>query len=782
MSRFPMRARCSGPVAALSTVVVVVIGLVSSAGPAFAVSPPARAGNPGIQAADRSVDVPGGVVSRPNGPSHPPWKVEHTPTPVADSGQLFAVACPRVKWCEAVGSYSGTSSNVTLAEAWNGVAWKSQPTPNPAAATSSTLYAVSCSSATACTAVGDYENGSGVVRALAERWNGRRWKIKSTPNPAGSTVVLLSGVSCISASDCIAVGNSVNGSDSYLTLAEIWNGATWKIQPTTNPGSYNVLYGVSCHSADNCTAVGQNDTGAYNTFVETWNGSTWNTVSSPNPSGAEESLLAGVSCSSAHECTAVGWFENSSFAELTLVEVWNGSTWKIQSSPNPGGDTDSDMQAVSCSSAHDCFAVGSSVNGSGSRIALVERWNGSKWKTSSSPKPKGELDGVSCASAAACTAVGWHQNGSRENRFGPATTLSETWNGSTWKIRPAPSSGQSELTGVSCSSADSCMAVGWSENSASTFVTLAQSWNGTSWTVQSTPNPSSDSALSGVSCSSATACTAVGSALDGSGNQTMLVERWNGTSWTIQPTPIPAGAEWSFLSAVSCSSATACTAVGVYENDLGHATTVAETWDGTSWTIQSSGLIGFELLGVSCLSATSCTAVGEDVTSSDLEVTLAEVWNGTSWTVQSTPNPTGAEGSTLYAVSCTSATACTAVGDYANSSAAQVSLAEVWNGARWTVQSTPTPSHPHDWVLTGVSCTSATAYTAVGAYANGSGTAVPLAEVWNGSSWSTESSTSPAGSQGTVLESVSCTSPGACTAVGWYTTSPGVVFTLAEAQ
>jgi hypothetical protein len=48
-------------------------------------------------------------------------------------------------------------------------------------------------------------------------------------------------------------------------------------------------------------------------------------------------------------------------------------------------------------------------------------------------------------------------------------------------------------------------------------------------------------------------------------------------------------------------------------------------------------------------------------------VTLAERWNGISWTVQSTPNPAhGDPGSErhLNAVSCTSSGVCTAVGYY----------------------------------------------------------------------------------------------------------------------
>ena len=40
---------------------------------------------------------------------------------------------------------------------------------------------------------------------------------------------------------------------------------------------------------------------------------------------------------------------------------------------------------------------------------------------------------------------------------------------------------------------------------------------------------------------SATACTAVGYAQDSSGNSTALAEAWDGSHWSIQSTPAPTG-------------------------------------------------------------------------------------------------------------------------------------------------------------------------------------------------------------------------------------------------
>jgi hypothetical protein len=147
------------------------------------------------------------------------------------------------------------------------------------------------------------------------------WVIQATPNPAGATYILLSGVSCASAAACTAVGYYDNGSGVYVTLAEAWNGSRWKIQSTPNPAGGGILYGVSCTSATACTAAGGyvNSSEVAVTLAEAWNGSRWEIQATPVPAGAKHSYLSGVSCTPAG-CTAVGNHEDSSGVEVTLAE------------------------------------------------------------------------------------------------------------------------------------------------------------------------------------------------------------------------------------------------------------------------------------------------------------------------------------------------------------------------------------------------------------------------------------------------------------------------------
>ena len=67
------------------------------------------------------------------------------------------------------------------APAMAGAGWSVQTTPTPPGADAlSILLSVSCSSAQACTAVGDHVAGLN-RSAVAERWNGTRWAIQRTP-------------------------------------------------------------------------------------------------------------------------------------------------------------------------------------------------------------------------------------------------------------------------------------------------------------------------------------------------------------------------------------------------------------------------------------------------------------------------------------------------------------------------------------------------------------------------------------------------------------------------
>ena len=182
------------------------------------------------------------------------------------------------------------------------------------------------------------------------------------------------------------------------------------------------------------------------------------------------------------------------------------------------------------------------------------------------------------------------------------------------------------------------------------------------------------------------------------------------------------------------------------------------------------------LQDVSCPARGSCIAVGF-ATSGGNPATLAEHWDGTRWTIQATPNPAGPPGAaqaTLNGVSCASSASCTAVGDYYTTSGYQP-LAEHWDGTRWTIQTVPIPAGAEGGDLGSVSCASPGSCTAVGYYSKTGGENLPLAEHWNGTSWAVQAVPVPSG--GGELLGVSCPTDLDCIAVG---ESFGLTNVLAE--
>jgi hypothetical protein len=698
-------------------------------------------------------------------PASASWLQQDTPPPSGASvWQFNAVSCTSTTSCMAVGSATGL-----LAESRSGNTWTVLTIPDPGGGQ---LTGISCTSASACEAVGSFDNG-GTTETLAEVWNGSNWSVQSTPNPSGATSSQLSEVSCKTASSCEAVGQFVSGGVTQ-TLAAGWNGSNWAVQSTPNVSgaAQSVLSGVSCPSATVCEAVGSSATGPNSaSLAEVWNGSHWTIQPTPNTATTVNNLLA-VSCTSASGCTATG---------TGMAERWNGTSWALQTIAEPKGNTNADLSGVSCTANTRCMAVGSFFNKEAIETMVAEQWDGTKWTVLTTPldtvADSTGLGDVSCTFATSCTAVGFYHDPADGNR-----ALAEDWS-VRWQLQaPQIPAGAiaSSLQTVSCPFVNFCAAVGGDEMSGSVFDAVVETWNGRNWIVGTTPN-ASNSNLSGVSCKGAKACTAVGDAVGGGSTLVSLAERWDGTNWTVQSTPNPAGAVHSFLTSVSCASVKTCTAVGFWTDSGGNQTPFAEQWNGTTWTLKTvpapSGSTTAQLNGVSCTSSTACEAVGSDNTSS-----WAEAWNGTAWSIQGIATPSGGRHPFVGGISCTAATACTAVGDFVNGSNKVVPLAERWNGTGWTVQPAAVPSGSIS-EFSSVSCGTTqfnTGCDAVG-FVTKKGVSLPMAENWNGSSWAVKPTQSPDPNvTRSTMSGVSCSSLVTCMGVGFYDTSTGVEAPVGE--
>jgi hypothetical protein len=311
---------------------------------------------------------------------------------------------------------------------------------------------------------------------------------------------------------------------------------------------------------------------------------------------------------------------------------------------------------------------------------------------------------------------------------------------------------------------------------------LAESWNGTAWTIQQTAVPSGSSAvvLQSVSCAGSD-CLAVG--WNGS---TALAEFWNGTTWSLEAVALPKGTTSSYLYAASCTGAgTTCQVVGNYSSSTVYEGLLAESWNGTMWTLQKAptrrGTIQASFGGVSCTSPDACTAVGYFKNSSAEEVALAEGWNGTGWKIESVPFLKVAVGQLLAGVACLSANSCVAGGLFDANNGNTGALGAVWNGTSWKARSLPLPTGAGYGALTSVSC-AVTSCTATGQESKNGNNDLPMAEVWNGSRWALKSLAPPTGVSSTNMTGIACIGTSTCTAVGFTSARNGSTATLIEAE
>jgi len=247
-----------------------------------------------------------------------------------------------------------------------------------------------------------------------------QWTIVGSPGITGSGAQnFLFGLSCVAANDCWTVGYILPPSSMpSITLIEHYDGATWSIANSANSaGRASFLQGVTCVSASDCWAIGYYSNGnIFQTFIEHYDGTAWSIVSSPNtldPQGnAWNDQLFAVTCNNASDCWAVGEAYISPgpfvYAGTPIIEHYDGATWSLVTSPPITGGA-ANLYSVTCVSGSDCWAVGNTFTTLASQT-LIEHYDGSAWSivnSANSPNEANYLYGVTCTSSNNCWAVGY---------------------------------------------------------------------------------------------------------------------------------------------------------------------------------------------------------------------------------------------------------------------------------------------------------------------------------------------------------------------------------------
>jgi hypothetical protein len=361
---------------------------------------------------------------------------------------LQAVSCPSAMFCLGVGIRE--TNGGLIAEKWNGHSWKLLTVGLPAGYDFAALQSLSCTSAKACVAVGNLQKSSGAMMPAIGRWNGTAWKLTSVAAPRSSSYPALTGVSCVSGTSCVAVGGYQNSHSDEFTFAESWNGTQWRLVSTAALPGYDArLNSVSCWSHSGCAAVGSaqsTSTSEGYAIAELWNGAHWKITKLTAPAPSQYAELRSVSCVSARHCVATGdrvvLSSTGPLRSWALAEAWNGSSWKAATPPAPHVSNGVELlQTVSCTAASFCMAGGQAgAIGYIAGTIYADAWNGKAWRAVKVPVPPGGkgggdnggsgFNGIDCLSPRSCIGVGFVRPSVEDG-------LGGTWNGSTWKLFPS---------------------------------------------------------------------------------------------------------------------------------------------------------------------------------------------------------------------------------------------------------------------------------------------------------------------------------------------------------
>jgi hypothetical protein len=321
----------------------------------------------------------------------------------------------------------------------------------------------------------------------------------------------------------------------------------WTQEVTPSPGPSNILSSLSADSESDIWSVGD--------FVSLrFNGKAWQAfplVIFPGHGSSEETINAVAAVSPTDVWSVGATLENLSSTSngdfVGVIERFNGSKWSLFQTV-PGVE----LLAVKAVSANDIFAVGDINGTSGSPSPWIEHFNGTSWSPVTLPTANGVLRGIAAISANDIWAVG------DSGGVVPTNTLAMHFDGHEWKVVPVPVPLNGKIHdmtfghGITAIATNDVWAVGAFRATASANQqTLTEHWDGQSWKIVPSANSSSagsQNQLNGVSAVSSKDVWACGQILDPNLGFINLIEHFDGAKWTISP--VANGSGFSGLNAM----------------------------------------------------------------------------------------------------------------------------------------------------------------------------------------------------------------------------------------
>jgi hypothetical protein len=255
-----------------------------------------------------------------------------------------------------------------------------------------------------------------VLNSVALHFNGSTWS-----KIAMAKASRVARVAVLSPTNVWAVGQQTNAKFSQI---QHFNGTSWSVVSSPHFTNGETLNSLKAVSANNIFAVGTFLDALNNrtTLIEHFNGSSWSVFSVPRITGGE---LADIAVVSASDLWAVGTVSGPTPAALTMH--FNGQQWSRVSAPAAG------LLAVAPLTTNNVWAVGVQLG----RSTVIEHWNGTAWRIVTSPNTgtSSVLNSISAISPTDIWAAGCNFCG---DVGGSQPPLIEHWDGTSWSINPAP--------------------------------------------------------------------------------------------------------------------------------------------------------------------------------------------------------------------------------------------------------------------------------------------------------------------------------------------------------
>jgi hypothetical protein len=247
-------------------------------------------------------------------------------------------------------------------------------------------------------------DGITIGSSVIEHWNGSNWRVVSSGTLPGAQ---FNGITAISSNDVYAVGGDAGNN----ALVEHWNGTNWSRVSSSAFNNVGSLSAVSADASSDVWAVGCCGPLGTGQAILHWNGTSWSLVGSHPRFGP----LAITALSPSNVWVAGTVEDSDNDSQIAAVEHWDGTSWSIVPSPNPnpGLDKNSHLLGIAAISASDIWAVGDIGAPFGHIATLTEHWDGTSWSVITSPNPgttANRLYGVTALSDGTVAAVG-HQEG-----------------------------------------------------------------------------------------------------------------------------------------------------------------------------------------------------------------------------------------------------------------------------------------------------------------------------------------------------------------------------------